>query len=258
MSGNNLGFDLTGRVALVTGAARGIGRTLAIGLARAGAHVAVTDLERCLSGATQTANEVKSHGVRSIARVLDVTSTDSIHSAIADIVKELGHIDILINNAGIIVRKPAFDFSDEDWNRVLAVNLTGVFFCSQIVGRHMASNGGGRIVNVCSINGLLGMKERVSYCASKAGVLGLTKVLASEWAQHNINVNAIAPTFVLTPLTEPLFKDELFHRELMERQMIKREGQPEDLVGAVIFLVSDAASLITGTTLMIDAGWLAN
>jgi 2-deoxy-D-gluconate 3-dehydrogenase len=201
MNGNNLGFDLTGRVALVTGAARGIWRALAIGLARAGADVAVTDLERCLSGATQTANEVEAHGVRSIARVLDVTSTDSIQSGISGIVKELGHIDILINNAGIIVRKPAFDFSDDDWNRVLAVNLTGVFFCSQIVGRHMASNGGGRIVNVCSINGLLGMKERVSYCASKAGVLGLTKVLASEWAQHNINVNAIAPTFVMTPLT---------------------------------------------------------
>jgi len=258
MSGNNLGFDLTGRVALVTGAARGIGRALAIGLARAGADVAVTDLEGCLSGATQTANEVKAHGTRATARALDVTSTDSIESGIAAIVKEFGHIDILINNAGIIVRKPAFEFSNEDWNRVLAVNLTGVFFCSQVVGRHMASNGGGRIVNVCSINGLLGMKERVSYCASKAGVLGLTKVLASEWAQHNINVNAIAPTFVMTPLTENLFKDDVFRRELMDRQLIKREGHPEDLVGAVVFLVSDAASLITGTTLTIDAGWMAN
>jgi 2-dehydro-3-deoxy-D-gluconate 5-dehydrogenase len=257
MTENTVGFDLSGRVAVVTGAARGIGRALAIGLAKAGADIGVTDLEECLAGARQTAQEVEAQGRRASSRALDVTSIESIEGAVASLIEDLGHIDILVNNAGIIVRGPALEFSNEDWNRVIAVNLSGVFFCSQIVGRHMAKNGGGKIVNVCSINGLVGMKERVSYCASKAGALGLTKVLASEWAQHNINVNAIAPTFVVTPLTEGLFKDEAFLEELMHRQLIKKVGKPEDLVGAVVFLASDAASLITGVTLPIDAGWLA-
>jgi 2-deoxy-D-gluconate 3-dehydrogenase len=258
MSKDGLGFDLSGKVALVTGAARGIGRALAIGLAKAGADVAVTDLEDCLQGAHETAQEIQTLGKRVLVDALDVSVIKSIERAVAETIEEFGHIDILVNNAGVIVRKAAFEFSDEDWNRVIAVNLTGVFFCSQIVGKQMAERGGGRIVNVCSINGLLGMKERVSYCASKAGVLGLTKVLASEWAQHNINVNAIAPTFVVTPLTENLFKDDSFCQELMQRQFIKRAGQPEDLVGAVVFLTSDAASFITGTTLPVDAGWMAS
>lgn len=254
---NSLGFDLSGRVALVTGSARGIGRALAVGLARAGANIGVTDLEACLDGAQQTAHEVRKQGRRAAVQPLDVTSIESTELGLNQIIEELGPVDILINNAGIIVRKPAFEFSSADWDRVIAVNLSGVFFCSQIVGRHMARNNGGKIVNVCSINGLLGMKERVSYCASKAGALSLTKVLANEWAQYNINVNAIAPTFVLTPLTEDLFKEPAFHKEVMQHQVIKRMGQPEDLVGAVVFLASDAASLITGTTLTVDAGWTA-
>lgn len=251
------GFDLSGRVALVTGAARGIGRTLAIGLAKAGADIGVTDLETSLDGAEETAEEVRRHGRRAVVKPLDVTSTRSIEDGLHQVVQELGAIDILINNAGIIVRKPAFEFSCDDWDNVIAVNLSGVFFCSQIVGRHMAENHGGRIINVSSINGLLGMKQRVSYCASKAGALSLTKVLANEWAQHNINVNAIAPTFLLTPLTEQLFDDPSFRHEVMSNQMIKRVGKPEDLVGAVVFLASDSASLITGTTLAVDAGWTA-
>jgi len=251
------GFDLSGRVALVTGAARGIGRTLAIGLAQAGADIGVTDLETSLDGAKETAREVRRLGRRAVVKPLDVTSTKSIEAGLQQIVQELGAIDILINNAGIIVRKPAFEFSSDDWDSVIAVNLSGVFFCSQIVGRHMAENHGGRIINVSSINGLLGMKQRVSYCASKAGALSLTKVLANEWAQHNINVNAIAPTFLLTPLTERLFNDPSFRHEVMSNQMIKRVGKPEDLVGAVVFLASDSASLITGTTLAVDGGWTA-
>jgi 2-dehydro-3-deoxy-D-gluconate 5-dehydrogenase len=254
---NGLGFDLSGRVALVTGAARGIGRALAIGLAKAGADIAITDLKECLPGAEETAQEVVKQGKRAFVSPIDVTSFSAIELGAASVIEQFGRIDTLINNAGVIVRKPAFEFSEEDWDRVLAVNLRGVFFCSQIVGRHMAGRNGGKIVNISSINGIVGMKERASYCASKAGIVSLTKVLAHEWAEYNITVNAVAPTFIVTPLTEPLFQNEGFRQEVFQHQAIKRPGQPEDIVGAVAFLASDAASLITGAILPIDAGWTA-
>lgn len=250
------GFSLSGRVAFITGAARGIGRALAIGLAKAGSDVVVTDLAQCRAGAEETAHEVTSQGRRALVLSVDVTSNESIELGCAGAVEKFGRIDILVNNAGIAIRRPAFELSPEDWERVISVNLRGVFFCSQSIGRVMSQQiNGGKIVNVSSIMGNLGVRNGACYCSSKAGVVSITQVLAKEWAEYKINVNAIAPTFILTPSTGKLFQNEAFQQDVLRHQAIKRFGEPEDVIGAAVFLCSDAASFITGLTLAVDGGW---
>jgi 2-deoxy-D-gluconate 3-dehydrogenase len=247
----------TGKTALVTGAGSGLGRSIALALAEAGADVAVTELPSRIENARAVADCIRALGRKALVVKLDVTSLRSIQRAVDDVVKGFSRIDILVNNAGINIPKQALDVTEDDWDRVLDVNLKGVFFCAQAVGREMVRRGSGKIVNIASQNGVVGYHDRAAYCSSKAGVVNLTRVLAIEWAEHQINVNAVAPTFVLTPLTEKMFANPAFSNEIHRRIPLGRLGKPEDIVGAVVFLASPAADLITGHTLLVDGGWTA-
>jgi 2-deoxy-D-gluconate 3-dehydrogenase len=251
------GFNLEGKAAVVTGGGSGIGRSIALGLAQAGANVVITELPGKMEAAQTTAELVRSTGKQAVTVELDVTSTASIASMVDQACGAFGRIDVLVNNAGIIIRKKAVEVSEEEWDKVMDVNLKGVFFTSQAVGKQMIRQKAGKIINIASINGVIGSAERSSYTASKAGVINLTRTLAAEWAEFGIHVNAIGPTYLLTPLTENLFANDSFREDYFRRQPIQRIGTPEDLVGAVIFLASPASDLVTGHTIMVDGGWTA-
>jgi 2-dehydro-3-deoxy-D-gluconate 5-dehydrogenase len=250
-------MHVSGKTALVTGAGSGLGRSIALALAEAGADVAITELASRIENARTVAASIRSLGRKALVVKLDVTSVKNIERAVAEVIKAFSSIDILVNNAGINIPRRALDVTEDDWDRILAVNLKGVFFCAQAVGRQMVRQGSGKIINMASQNGVVGYHDRAAYCSSKAGVVNLTRVLAIEWAQHQINVNAVAPTFVLTPLTEKMFANRAFSSEIHRRIPLGRLGTPEDVVGAVVFLASPAADLITGHTLLVDGGWTA-
>jgi 2-deoxy-D-gluconate 3-dehydrogenase len=245
------------KVAVVTGAGSGLGHSIALALAEAGADVVVTELPSRMENARKVAGTIKSLGRDSLALKLDVTSLKSIEQMVTRTIERFSKIDILVNNAGINVPKNALDVTEQDWDRVVNVNLKGVFFCAQAVGRKMVKQKSGKIINIASQNGVVGYHQRAAYCSSKAGVVNLTRVLAIEWAPFRVNVNAVAPTFVLTPLTEKMFEDSSFSREIHRRIPLGRLGKPEDVTGAVVFLASPAADLITGHTLLVDGGWTA-
>ena len=217
----------------------------------------VTDLAQRLHNAKKTRDRIIQLGRKSVAVSLNVTSIRSIRRMVKKTIDQYGRIDILVNNAGVNISKPAVEVTEDDWDKVLDVNLKGVFFCCQEVGRTMIERRFGKIINVASQNGVIGYYNRAAYCSSKAGVVNLTRVLAIEWASKNINVNAIGPTFVRTPLTDKLFQEESFTNEVLRRIPLGRLGQPEDITGSVVFLASSAAQLITGHTLLIDGGWTA-
>ena len=248
---------LDDQVAVVTGSGSGLGQAIAIAFAEAGATVVVTDLAQRLPNAKKTRDRIIQLGRKSVAVSLNVTSIRSIRRMVKKTIDEFGRIDILVNNAGVNISKPALEVTEDDWDKVLDVNLKGVFFCCQEVGKKMIERRFGKIINVASQNGVIGYYNRAAYCSSKAGVVNLTRVLAIEWASKNINVNAIGPTFVRTPLTDKLFQEESFTSEVLRRIPLGRLGQPEDITGAVVFLASSAAQLITGHTLLIDGGWTA-
>jgi 2-deoxy-D-gluconate 3-dehydrogenase len=248
---------LDNQVAVVTGSGSGLGQAIAIAFAEAGATVVVTDLAQRLHNAKKTRDRIIQLGRKSVAVSLNVTSIRSIRRMVKKTIDQYGRIDILVNNAGVNISKPAVEVTEDDWDKVLDVNLKGVFFCCQEVGRTMIERRFGKIINVASQNGVIGYYNRAAYCSSKAGVVNLTRVLAIEWASKNINVNAIGPTFVRTPLTDKLFQEESFTNEVLRRIPLGRLGQPEDITGSVVFLASSAAQLITGHTLLIDGGWTA-
>ena len=250
-------FDVRGRVCLVTGAGRGIGRDLALALAEAQAHVAAADVDG--ASAADTAKEITTHGGRALGVAMDVTRADSVAAAMAEVEAFGGRVDVLVNNAGVNVLKPTDAITAEEWNRVFAVNVTGVFLCSQHVARVMRRHGGGRIINIASIFGLVGpvLHAATPYAASKGAVISLTRALAIEWARDGIRVNAIAPTYVRTDMTRARV-DDPDHRALMlERTPLQRILEPDDLVGALLFLASAASEFVTGHVLAVDAGWLA-
>jgi len=246
-------FDLSGKVALVTGAGRGLGAQIALALGAYGADVIVAD--RTLAETEQTREAVKALGRRSYSGQADLTSVPAIQAMVAKAVEEFGRIDILVNNAGVNITQWAVDVTEQAWDTVLAVNLKGVFFCSQAVGKVMIRQKSGKIINVSSQAGTVAIPQRAAYCSSKGGINQLTRLLALEWAPHHINVNAVAPTFLETPLTKPMFQNEEFHRYVLGNIPLGRIGKPSDVTGAVVYLASSAADLVTGHVLHVDGGW---
>lgn len=256
MSGNP--FDLSGRVALVTGANTGIGQGIAVALARAGADVALV----ARRDPAETRKLVEAEGRKALVIMADLSSIDPCERIVSECVAELGRLDILVNNAGIIRREDALEFSEEDWDAVMDVNLKVLFFLSQAAARHMtgwASQDGprGKIVNIASMLTFQGGIRVPSYTASKSGVGGLTKLLANEWAAKGINVNAIAPGYIATNNTAALQADETRNRQILERIPEGRWGDPADIGGAAVFLSSSAADYVQGHILAVDGGWLA-
>ncbi len=251
-------FRVDDQIAIVTGSGSGMGRAFAQALAGAGADVVITELPGREALAAETAVLVQAQGRRALTLSLDVTQVASIRAMVEKVVAEWGQIDILINNAGMNIRKWAVDVTEQDWDAVVNTDLRGAFFCAQSVGKAMIQRGkGGRIISTASQIGLVGYTERVAYCAAKAGVVNMTRVLAIEWARHRITVNAIAPTFVNTPLVAALLESEEVRREVLSRIPLGRLAEPEDIVGAVLYLASPAAAMVTGHTLVVDGGWTA-
>jgi 2-dehydro-3-deoxy-D-gluconate 5-dehydrogenase len=251
-------FRLDNQIAVVTGSGSGMGRAFAQALAEYGADVVITELPCREALAAETAALVQARGRRALTISLDVTKVASIRAMVEKVVAEWGRIDILINNAGMNIRQWAVDVTEQAWDTVIDTDLRGVFFCAQAVGKQMIQQGnGGRIISTASQIGLVGYTERVAYCAAKAGVINLTRVLAIEWARHGITVNAIAPTFVNTPLVAALLQSEEIRQEVVSRIPLGRLAEPEDIVGAVLYLASPAAAMVTGHTLVIDGGWTA-
>jgi NAD(P)-dependent dehydrogenase (short-subunit alcohol dehydrogenase family) len=247
-------FDLNGRVALVTGAARGIGRAISLALAHAGADIALGLRDVKTGGAR--AGEIERMGRRVLPLQMDVTKLDQISSATEQAVARFGKIDILVNNAGLGPENPAELVRPEDFDLTVAVNLKGTFFVSQAVGKVMIRQGYGRIINLGSQAGTVALPGESIYCMTKAAIAHLTKCLAVEWGKHNITVNAVAPTFIVTPGTEAALADPAMKADILERIAgLHRVGHPMDVAGAIVFLASSAASLITGDTILIDGGW---
>ena len=253
------GLSLEGQVALVTGAARGIGAALAVGLAQGGANVAVSDLPSMLEDAASTQNRVEALGRRCVTYPLDVLDLGNIRSAVDQVVQDFGRLDVLVNNAGVRRRKPALEVTEEDWDSVIDTNLKGVFFCAQAAARPMIEQGGGRIINIASQMAVVGREHRAAYCASKAGVANLTKVLALEWIGYGITVNAIGPGPTTTPgmlAADPRSPLEM-EKDLEAHMPLGRRMEPEELVGAAIYLASPSAGATTGHLLIVDGGWTA-
>lgn len=249
---------LDDKIALITGAGTGLGQAMALGFAEMGADVAITELPGKEALAEKTAEGIRATGRRALVVPLDVTQTETIAPAVAKVLDEFGRIDILVNNAGINIPKYALDVTENDWDRIQDVNLKGTFFVAQAVAKQaLVPQGGGKIVNIASQMGVIGYSKRAAYCASKAGVVNLTRVLAFEWAQYSINVNCIGPTFVLTPLTAPMFEDPEFREDVLRRIPLGRLGEPGDIVGAAVYLASPAADMVTGHALIVDGGWTA-
>jgi NAD(P)-dependent dehydrogenase (short-subunit alcohol dehydrogenase family) len=247
-------FSLSGKVGIVTGGNRGIGRTLALSLAEAGADVVVVAAHN-MDSAHQVEEEIRRKGRNCLAVKTDVSIKSQVEEMVSKTMERYGKIDILINNAAINIFSPAVDFSLEDWNKVLSVDLTGAFICAQAVGKIMIAQRKGKIINLASVGGLCGTyRKAVAYDSSKAGVINLTRSLGVEWGKYNINVNAIAPGMVESDLTRTRLEDQSFRKYFLERVPLGRIGQPEDLVGVVIFLSSEASNWITGQTIVIDGG----
>jgi 2-deoxy-D-gluconate 3-dehydrogenase len=249
-------FDLQNQVALVTGASRGIGHDLALALANAGATVVVG--ARDLAALEQVVSQIQAEGGQALEVALDMRQLDSIYAAAEQTVRHFGRIDILVNNAGLGFNHDAVDVTEADWDEIMAVNLKGLFFICQSAGRQMIAQNYGRIINISSQAGQVGILRHAVYCASKGGVDQLTRVLALEWAQHNVTVNAVAPTFIRTPGTAERLDTPAFAADVLSRLPIGRVGSTMDVAGAVIYLASPAAALVTGTILLVDGGWTAH
>jgi 3-oxoacyl-[acyl-carrier protein] reductase len=243
-------LELTGKVALVTGAAQGIGKAVALLLARNGADLVVSDIN--LEKAQETAKEIQAVGREALAVKVDVANLEDVERMVQAILEQFHQIDILVNNAGITRDKLILRMNEEDWDVVLDVNLKGTFNCTKVVIRHMSKQKSGKIVNIASVVGEMGNAGQANYSASKAGVIGFTKTIAREFAQRGINVNAIAPGYIETPMTDGL--PEKVKEELKRMIPLERLGRPEDVAEAVLFLVSGASHYITGQVLNVNGG----
>lgn len=245
-------FRLDGKTALVTGAGRGIGRAIAIGMAEAGADVVL--IARTESNLLETAERIETLGKKAFVIKTDVTDRVQVEHAVSEAIRLTGKIDILVNNAGMNIRSSALDATDEEWSRIMDTNLKSAFMFSQAVGRHMVEAKAGKIVTISSVAGHVALRTGVVYAASKAGLIQMTKVLALEWGKHGINVNAIGPWYFKTPLTEKLLQDPDYLAEIHAVTPMKRVGELSELVGPAVFLASDASSYMNGQTLFVDGG----
>ncbi|MGC8778135.1 MAG: GolD/DthD family dehydrogenase [Candidatus Caldatribacteriaceae bacterium] len=247
----DISFSLKGKVALITGGARGIGKAIAVLFAQNGARTVLVDLDPVVESVAQ---EVSALGNKSIAVVADVTRKDDVERAVATAVQEFGTIDILVNNAGVAYLDDAESLSEEYWDKTMAVNLKAPFLLAQAVGKVMIGQKKGKIINIASQAGIIALDKHVAYCASKAGLIGMTRVLALEWAEFGINVNAIAPTVILTELGKKAWAGEV--GEAMKKKIpLRRFGYPEEVAAAALYLASSASDLVTGETLVIDGGY---
>jgi NAD(P)-dependent dehydrogenase (short-subunit alcohol dehydrogenase family) len=255
-------FDISGRVALITGASRGIGRAIAQGLADAGASVALSS--RTQADLLRNAEEIHASGARAEVFPADIARVAEIQALVRNVIVRMGQIDILVNVAGVNRRGPSTEITENDWDTVLNLNLKGLFFTSQAVGRYWAetrrfastnNRGKGKIINIGSIAGEKGSPRSAAYTASKSGVLGVTRTLAVEWAADGICVNCLAPGYIETELTKPLFDDPTFATSFHNRVPMGRRGYPADLVGAAVFLAAPASDYLTGQTIIVDGGF---
>ena len=247
-------FDLTGKVAIVTGATRGLGQGMAIALAKAGANIVGVGQ----SSLEPTQKEVEKVGGKFLAINANLTTLDKIQEIVDKTKETFGKIDILVNNAGTIRREDAINYKEKDWDDILNLNLKTLFFLSQAVAKEMIEQkSGGKIINIASMLSYQGGIRVPAYTASKSGVKGLTKALANEWAKYNINVNAIAPGYMITDNTKAIREDVKREKEILDRIPAGRWGTPEDLAGAVIFLSSKASNYVNGECIAVDGGWLA-
>jgi NAD(P)-dependent dehydrogenase (short-subunit alcohol dehydrogenase family) len=256
MTTDNPSFSLAGRKALVTGASRGIGQALAVGLARAGADVAVA--ARDSESLAATLEAVRAAGRRAHGLALDVRDAAAIGRCVAKAGDALGGLDILVNNAGVEEVRDSLAVDEALWDRILDTNLKGAFFCAQAAARRMAAGRGGAILNVCSLTSEVGVPTAVPYGSSKSGLLGMTRALAAEWAGRAIRVNAIGPGYFRTDLTEVFYRDPAWQQAMLAKIPLRRFGRLEDLIGAAVFLCSDAAAYVTGQCLYIDGGYMAS
>jgi NAD(P)-dependent dehydrogenase (short-subunit alcohol dehydrogenase family) len=251
-------FSLEGQTAVITGAGRGIGRGMAMALAKAGANIVVLDVieENAKNTAALLVSET---GIRAFPYVADLRSPHRAKEYVKDILGECGKIDIVINNAGIQVRKPALEFTLEEWNSVLDIHLTASFVMAQAVVPGMIKQGGGKIINIASINGVIGIPDTIAYTAAKSGLAGLTRAMAVEWSRFNVRANAIGPGYCRTELTKKLLQDPQKSAWVMGRIPMKRLAEPENDLGYVaVFLASEASAYINGQVIYVDGGWLAS
>ncbi|MFH1012791.1 MAG: glucose 1-dehydrogenase [Candidatus Peregrinibacteria bacterium] len=241
-------FDLSGKVAIVTGGNRGLGKAMAMALAQAGAHVVI-------AGILDVDASAKSLGGKAMGVQVDVTQKKQIDAMVKKVLAKFGRIDILVNNAGVYCPTPVQTMKEQDWDKIMNVNLKGSLLCAQAVGRHMVQCKSGNIINVASIAGLMAFASSAAYNASKAALIMLTKTLATEWAPYHVRVNAICPGIFATDMTQGLLKDKGFQGMINTKVPLGRYGMPEELMGAALYLASDASSYTTGHALVVDGGW---
>lgn len=247
--------ELRGQNIIVTGGSKGIGFDIACTFAALGSNVVICGRDEV---ALAAANEKLKASNRQCSYVVsDMQDVSSIKNMVDTVFERLGSIDVLVNNAGVNIPKPALEVTEVDWDAILDTNLKGTFFCSQAAGKHMISKGQGKIVNIVSQMAFVGYVNRSAYCSSKGGAVQLTKALAVEWAPYNLKVNAVAPTFIETELTQKMFADKDFYQDVLRRIPLGKLAQPSDVTGAVLYLASNLANFVTGETIRVDGGWTA-